>query len=62
MKLVLGLRLVQAELFILAGMLLAIETNVVTLVVDSFRSDLADILFLLSLLVLHLLDLVLEDL
>ena len=60
--LVLRLRLVQAELFILAGMLLAIETNVVTLVVDGFRFDLADILFLLSLLVLHLLDLVLEDL
>ena len=60
--LVFGLRLVQAQLFILAGMLLAVETNVVTLVIDSLRSDLADILFLLSLLVLHLLNLVLEDL
>ena len=60
--LVLGLGLIQAELLILARVLLPIEADVVTLVVDGLGSDLVDVIFLFAELVLHLLDLVLEDL
>ena len=60
--LVLGLGLIEAELLNLARVLLAIETDVVALVVDGLGSDLVDVVLLFGQLVLHLLDLVLQDL
>ena len=60
--LVLGLGLVEAELLNLARVLLAVETDVVPLVIDSLGSDLVDVVLLFGQLVLHLLDLVLQDL
>ena len=60
--LVLGLRLVEAELLIFARVLLPIEANVVPLVIHSLGPYLVDILLLFSELVLHLLDLVLKNL
>ena len=60
--LVLGLGLIEAELLNLARVLLAIETDVVSLVVDGLGSDLVDVFLLFTQLILHLLDLVLQDL
>jgi len=60
--LVLCLRLIQAQLLNFARMLLPIELNVVSLIIDSLGLDLFNVVRLLVKFVLHLLNLILENL
>lgn len=60
--LVLGLGLIQTQLLDFARMFLPIKPNIISLVIDRFRSNLRDIFFPLGKFVFDLFDLVLEDL
>ena len=59
---VLGLGLVETELLLLDGVVLAVQANLVQLVVHGFRSDLLDVLLFLAEFILDLFDLILDDL
>ena len=60
--LVLRLRLVEVQLLVLDRVLLSRQPDVVQLVIDGLRTNLLDVVPLLSQLVVDLLDLVLQDL